>query len=80
MVMEADNIGWLCRFDFTEELSEHLADGWVAIIVEVGYEKMRYLHGYTEAFNNKGESIFKTLSFGTDELKKLGEHHTDPSY
>ena len=90
MVMEPDGIGWPTYkedddgeyedIDFAGELSEHLADGWVAIIKEVGYEKMRYLHGYIEAINNKGGSKHKLLEFKDDELKELGEHFTDPSY
>ena len=31
--------------DFTQELSEHLKENWVAVLQEVGYEKMRYLLG-----------------------------------
>ena len=91
MVMEPDGVSWpIYRWnddiddeediDFIGELSTHLADGWVAIVIEVGHEKMRYLHGYSEAFNNKGESIHKLLSFKNDELKILGEHFTEPAY
>jgi hypothetical protein len=47
-----DEIG---DFDVLEFLSDHLADGEVAIIQEVGHEKLRYLFGQAMAINNKKE-------------------------
>lgn len=61
---------------FLPELSKHLVDGEVAIIHEIGYEKMRYLNAYGVAVNSKNE--MKEISFMDlyKEAKKLaGEGH-----
>jgi len=71
-----DNDGEDQEIDFAFELSQHLADDWVCQLTEIGHEKMLYLHGYTEAFNNKGGSKFILLDFTTSELNELGKHHT----
>ena len=42
--------------DFMDELSKFLEDGHVAICMSDGNEKMRYVSGYSEAINNKGEA------------------------
>lgn len=44
-------------FDLAEELSEHLTDDSVAILMEVGNEKLRYLTGFAIAVNSKGEIL-----------------------
>ncbi len=41
-------------------VAEHLADGEVAVFMESGAEKLRYIIGFAEAINNKGER--KTIS------------------
>lgn len=43
--------------DFALALSGHLAPGQVAILMEVGHEKMRYVGGYATAINDKGKRI-----------------------
>lgn len=48
------------EFNFYKELSTHLEEGWVAEIREIGFEKMRYLTGYSVAVNHKGEEITST--------------------
>ncbi|CAN5625847.1 hypothetical protein BH24ACT20_BH24ACT20_00350 [soil metagenome] len=52
------------EIDLHAELSEHLAEGEVAVLEEVGAEKLRYLVGYAVAVNHKGE----TLSISIDEI------------
>lgn len=42
-------------FDIAELVSEHLKDDSVAIFMEVGAEKLRYVVGYAVAINSKGE-------------------------
>lgn len=64
--------------DFAKELSEHLEDGWVAILVEIGSEKYRYLLGFAVAINSKGESRSVTLDEITERAKELGDHITEP--
>lgn len=44
-------------FDILEELAPHLADGEVAVLMEVGAETLRYLTGYAIAVNSKGEKL-----------------------
>ena len=45
------------EFDLVSELSEHLAPGQVAILLEVGAEKLRYLTGQAIAVNPKGRVV-----------------------
>ena len=55
--------------DFLVELSKHLEPGWVAIIMEVGSEKLRYLNGWAAAVNPEG----KTKEVSLDHIYKLAE-------
>lgn len=48
--------------DFLKELSRHLGQSEVAVVMEVGSEKMRYLIGYACAVTWKGERIQLALS------------------
>ena len=48
--------------DFALALSEHLAPGQVAVLMEVGHEKMCYVSGYATAINDEGERIDIALS------------------
>ena len=66
--------------DFLGELSNHLVDGWVAIVMEVGYEKMRYLIGFAVAINEAGERFQVSLGDIYDKAKSLGRHITDCEY
>lgn len=45
------------EIDFVAQLAGHLAPGQVAILMEIGFEKMCYLAGYATAVNDKGERI-----------------------
>jgi len=65
---------------FMDDLATHLVDGWVALVREIGYEKMRYLVGYTVAVNARGESIEVSLDQIYDDAKRLGEHITPCEY
>jgi hypothetical protein len=51
-----DILGEYVEIDWEGIFSEHLQDGSVAIIMGAGAEKLRYIHGYAVAFNNKGET------------------------
>lgn len=66
--------------DFMADLATHLAEGWVAIVREIGYEKMRYLVGYTVAVNSKGERREIGLDGIYELAKDLGEHVTVCEY
>lgn len=66
--------------DLAYELSEHLAEGEVAVLMEAGAEKMRYVCGYAIAVNHKGERITVSLNDIYDLAKaKFGVEPTDVS-
>lgn len=44
------------EFEVVEFVAEHLEVGEVAILMEAGAEKMRYVHGHAIAVNHKGET------------------------
>ena len=48
--------------DFLKELSRHLVKGEVAVIMEIGSEKMRYLTGVAVAVNAAGQATDVSLS------------------
>lgn len=73
---DAESGDWI-EGDFMAELSGHLSDGWVALVREVGYEKMRYLVGYTLAINSKGERQSVDLNSIYESAKGLGSHVTE---
>ena len=69
------------EIDWTDVFARHLVDGWVAILVETGAEKYRYVSGYALAVNSKGETREINLSRDIDKLaQELGENVTDASY
>jgi hypothetical protein len=50
------------EIDFASELSEHLVEGEVAIYMEVGYEKLRYLSGVAVAVAWDGRVTYVDLN------------------
>jgi hypothetical protein len=52
----ADEHGNFEAIDFLAELSEHLADGEIAILLEIGKSKMNYFFGGAWAVNHKGQT------------------------
>lgn len=68
-------------FELAAELGEHLAEGEVAILSEVGAEKLRYLNAYAVAVNWKGETKYVHLDDAImEEAKKLGPNVTASIY
>lgn len=57
------------EIDFEEELSKHLAAGEVAVVVEAGNEKLKYVAGYAFAVNSKG----RTVVVSTDDIYNKAE-------
>ena len=49
------------EIDIAEYVAEHLADGAVAIFMQCGAEKMRYVSAYAEAINSKFQRKFVSL-------------------
>jgi len=68
------------EIDFLAELSLHLQPGWVAIIMEAGAEKLRYIAGFAAAVNSKGETREVTIQEIYERAKPLGEHITQAEY
>lgn len=68
------------EIDFMDELAPHLADGSVAIMMEAGAEKLRYVNGYAIAINNKGERKDISLNAIYDLAKELGTEVTLAEY
>src|SRR5436190_7395776 len=62
--------------DLAAELSTHLQDGWVAVLMEAGSEKRRYVVGWALAVNSKGETRQVSLQDIYDLAGKIGEHVT----
>jgi hypothetical protein len=50
------------EIDLVAELAEHLAKGQIAVLMEIGAEKLRYLTGVAIAINHKGRVVELTLS------------------
>jgi hypothetical protein len=78
---EDDTTGKEYEFDdFLNELAQTLEDGWVAVMMEAGSEKLRYVTGYTCAINSKGKVETVNISDIYVKAKELGEHITDCEY
>lgn len=68
------------ELDWVQVISKHLADDHVCVIQEIGNEKLRYLTGYSVAFNNKGEQQYVSLRHIYDMTKELGTYITEAEY
>jgi 3-deoxy-D-arabino-heptulosonate 7-phosphate (DAHP) synthase class II len=60
------------EIDVASELAPHLAEGSVAVLEQVGAEKLRYLSGWAEAVNHRGEKILVTLDDVYEKAKAAG--------
>jgi len=65
------------EIDFFQEVAKHLADGEVAIFMEAGAEKLRYITGFALAINNKGEMETISLQNIYDLAKNLTDRPED---
>lgn len=83
LVEESDDGGWpnwRCdenteteeEFDIHLEIAEHLAEGEVAILQEVGAEKLRYLVGYAVAVNHRGERLAVSIDDIYEKVREAG--------
>ena len=66
--------------DWSGIFTRHLVDGSVAIVMEIGNEKLRYLSGLAIAYNNKGESKAVSLEDIYELAKTLGSNITTATY
>lgn len=65
----------LVELDLPTLVATHLADDQVAVFLEVGAEKLRYLVGYALAINNAGETRVVSID---DIYAKAGELTSRP--
>lgn len=68
------------EIDLLDELSVHLADEHVAVLMEVGNEKLRYVNGFAQAVNNKGEYVQLSLNDIYEKAASLGSFVTAAEY
>lgn len=68
------------EIEVSEELAAHLADDEVAILMEIGNEKLRYMTGWADAVNNKGEHVIVTLESIYEAARALGTNITRAEY
>jgi hypothetical protein len=79
--MYDEETGEETELDWIEILSNHLADDHIAVLMEVGTEKYRYLNGIAFAVNNKKEVIRISLDDIYDKAKEtLGSQITTATY
>lgn len=75
-----DELGDAVEVDVTALLARHLVEGQVAVLEEVGFEKLRYLCGFAVAVNSRGETRTVHLGDIREQAAALGEHVTDTAY
>jgi len=66
--------------DFPSELAKHLQEGSVAVLIEVGSEKFRYLVGFAVAVNSEGRSVSLDLNDIYEKAAELGKTITRAEY
>ena len=66
--------------DLYDELAPHLKDGEVAVLMEIGNEKLRYLCGFATAVNSAGQTVSMSLDGIYDLAKNLGSNITRAEY
>ena len=61
-------------------VASHLCEDEVAIFLEVGAEKLRYLIGHATAINHRGERKTLDLSEIYEHSENIGKHITTAAY
>jgi len=90
MLYVEDGDGWGPRWnekkdeyedeDIMDVVAKHLVDDWVAIFMESGAEKVRYVSGYAVAVNNKGGRETVSLHNIYPLAATLGTYATEAEY
>ena len=68
------------EINLLEQLAEHLVNDEVAIFMEIGYEKLRYLTGRSFAVNSKGETKIIDINDIYEQAKELGNVTNEAVY
>jgi hypothetical protein len=64
-----------------QQLAKHLCDNEVAVLLEVGHEKLRYVSGYAQIVNWSGEERYVSLTGEAEKhFKELGGDFYDDCY
>lgn len=79
-LMEDEKTGEDIEVDLAAIISEHLADDEVAVLMEAGHEKLRYISGYAQAINARGERRTVSLADIYDLARELGPNVTEATY
>lgn len=66
--------------DITDLVARHLIDGDVAVFMEAGAEKQRYISGSAVAVNNRGEVVSLGLDDIYDKAAEMGQSVTHAAY
>jgi hypothetical protein len=67
--------------DIQAELCEHLADGEICVLIEAGFEKLRYVFGFASAFDNTGKAVqVSLLNIYTLAEEAFGKRPTPAEY
>ena len=56
--------------ELDEELAQCLAPGWIAVLIEVGHEKLRVLAGHARAIDCDGNCTYLNLSHIYEQAQK----------
>lgn len=66
--------------DVGDVVAPHLAEGWVAVFMEAGHEKLRYVIGYAFAVNGANERRAVGLTEIYERAGELGSNVTEAEY
>lgn len=75
-----DETGEDYDLEWADVFARHLADDWVAVVISSGAEKHRYITGYANAYNSKGECLGIDLSDIYFLARDLGSNLTSAEY
>jgi hypothetical protein len=64
------DLGSVTEIDLVAELAQHLPKGQVAVLMEIGAEKLRYLTGIAIAVNHQGRAAVVSL----DDIYRKAAH------
>lgn len=90
LCQDSDGAGWPSYYyddnddnvdvEIPQLVAEHLEPGHVAVFIEAGAEKLRYVTGHAIALNHEGDTRQISLSDIYAMAGELGEHVTSAEY